>query len=201
MKPALLVATTSLILALSPPALAQTQDHQQHHPGGAPSQAAPAAPQPPAQVPAAQAPAAQPPAMAEQCRAMMQNMPQGCMQMMQNMGGMMGQGGMMGHGGMGRGMGQGAPSAQSSAIAPATRAYLESADRMHGPMLEGLKAADPDVAFVRGMIAHHQGAIDMAKVRLQYGKDEQTRKWADDVIREQQREIAEMQDWLKKNAP
>jgi uncharacterized protein (DUF305 family) len=68
-------------------------------------------------------------------------------------------------------------------------------------MMEGLKAADPDVAFVRGMIAHHQGAIEMAKVRLQYGKDEQTKKWADDVIREQQREIAEMQDWLKKNAP
>jgi len=48
------------------------------------------------------------------------------------------------------------------------------------------------------MIAHHQGAIDMAKVLLQYGNDAQTKKWANDVIREQQREIAEMEDWLKK---
>ena len=54
------------------------------------------------------------------------------------------------------------------------------------------------MAFARGMIAHHQGAIDMAKVLLQYGNDAQTKKWANDVIREQQREIAEMEDWLKK---
>jgi uncharacterized protein (DUF305 family) len=70
-------------------------------------------------------------------------------------------------------------------------------DRMHGPMMQGIQEPDPDVAFVKGMIPHHQGAIDMAKVVLQYGKDEQTRKWAADVIREQQREIGEMQAWLK----
>jgi uncharacterized protein (DUF305 family) len=57
---------------------------------------------------------------------------------------------------------------------------------------------DPDAAFVKGMIPHHQAAIDMAKVVLQHGKDEQAKKWANDVIREQQREITEMQDWLKK---
>lgn len=57
----------------------------------------------------------------------------------------------------------------------------------------------PDVAFVKGMIAHHQGAIEMSKIVLQYGKDDQTKKWASDVIREQQREINEMQDWLKKH--
>ena len=49
------------------------------------------------------------------------------------------------------------------------------------------------------MIPHHQGAIDMAKVVLQYGKNEQTRKWANDIIREQAREINEMQEWLKAN--
>ena len=71
---------------------------------------------------------------------------------------------------------------------------------MHAPMMEGVQASDPDVAFVRGMIPHHQAAIDMAKVVLQYGKDPQTRKLAEDVVKAQQREITEMQDWLKKNA-
>ena len=81
---------------------------------------------------------------------MMQNMPQGCMQMMQQMhgqmgGGMRGQGGtshgIMGQGGMGQGgMGQGGTGARSQQVAtsPATRAHLESAEKMHGPMMEGL---------------------------------------------------------------
>jgi uncharacterized protein (DUF305 family) len=89
----------------------------------------------------------------------------------------------------------GAPAAP--AHSEAVKAYSTAMDRMHGPMMQGIQEPDPDVAFVKGMIPHHQGAIDMAKVVLQYGKDEQTKKWAADVIREQQREIDEMQAWLK----
>ncbi|TXL72474.1 DUF305 domain-containing protein [Vineibacter terrae] len=115
-------------------------------------------------------------------------MPENCMSMMRQM--------MQGRMGMTPDGMQTQPVNQSAA----TKAYMEAAERMHGPMMEGIQASDPDVAFVRGMIAHHQGAIDMAKVVLQYGKDGQTKKWANDVIREQQREITEMQEWLKKNA-
>jgi uncharacterized protein (DUF305 family) len=217
MKTRLFVTTSVLLALLSAGAFAQTQqqEHQEHHPAGAPAQAQtpPAAPAPPAatQAPPATStppattqapPAASPPmqgqmpmgqmpmgqmmqGMPEQCRAMMQNMPQGCMQMM--MQGRMG-GAMPGA--------QGQVPSQSAA----GKAYVEAAERMHAPMMEGLQAGDPDVAFVRGMIAHHQGAIDMAKVVLQYGKDDQTKKWGADVMREQQREIDEMQNWLKKQA-
>jgi uncharacterized protein (DUF305 family) len=125
--------------------------------------------------------------MPEQCRAMMQNMPENCMSMMRQM--MQGRMGGMAPGNQ----------PQTATQSAATKAYMEAAERMHGPMMEGIQASDPDVAFVRGMIAHHQGAIDMAMVVLQYGKDDQTKKWANDVIRDQQREITEMQEWLKKN--
>ena len=35
---------------------------------------------------------------------------------------------------------------------------------------------DADLDFVNGMIAHHQGAIDMAKVVVGFGKDAEIRK-------------------------
>ena len=113
-------------------------------------------------------------------------------------GGSMGQGGMMGHGPMGQGPASQRPPAQAAVQSEATKAFLPGLEKMHGPMMQGVQDLDPDVAFVSGMIPHHQAAIDMAKVILQYGKDEQTKKLANDVIREQQREIEVMQAWLKK---
>jgi len=80
---------------------------------------------------------------------------------------------------------------------PATKAYMDAMDRMHGPMMDGVANADPDVAFVLGMIPHHQGAIDMAKIVLEYGKDDFTRKLAQEVIAAQETEITAMRDWLK----
>ena len=79
---------------------------------------------------------------------------------------------------------------------PATQGYRQANEKMHKNM-DIAYSGNADVDFVRGMIPHHQGAIDMAKVALQHAKDEQVRKWAEAVIREQEREIAEMQAWLK----
>ena len=79
----------------------------------------------------------------------------------------------------------------------ATAAYMKTMGDMHGPMMEGMKDADPDVAFVKGMIPHHQGAIDMANVVLKYGKDPYVKQWAQQIIATQAAEIDQMKAWLQ----
>lgn len=83
--------------------------------------------------------------------------------------------------------------------APSTRAFLEANERMHRDMAIAF-TDDADIDFVRGMIPHHRGAIDMARVVMAHGKNETTRRWANDIIREQEREIAEMREWLRVNS-
>ena len=57
---------------------------------------------------------------------------------------------------------------------------------------------DADVDLRTKMIPHHQGAIDMARVALAHAKDPETKRMAQKIIDHQEREIAEMQDWLRK---
>ncbi len=82
---------------------------------------------------------------------------------------------------------------------PSTQAFIDANAKMHAAMAIDF-TGNADVDFVRGMIAHHQGAIDMAKVELEHGKDADIRKLAQDVITAQEGEIAMMKEWLAKNA-
>lgn len=78
----------------------------------------------------------------------------------------------------------------------ASRAYAEANAKMHAGM-DIEFTGDADVDFVRGMIPHHQGAVDMARIVLQYGKDPEIRKLASEIVKAQEAEISMMKEWLK----
>ena len=85
-------------------------------------------------------------------------------------------------------------------MSEATKAYMQAMTAMHPPMMQGAMAQDPDVAFNCSMIAHHEGAIAMARVELQHGKDEEAKKMAQKTIDEQSEEVAEMTKWVEEHA-
>jgi uncharacterized protein (DUF305 family) len=65
------------------------------------------------------------------------------------------------------------------------------------PTMElGMMNEDPDVAFACGMIAHHQGAIDMAQVSLDHGDDPEMIKLAKEIMAAKVGEIDLMKTWL-----
>lgn len=68
-------------------------------------------------------------------------------------------------------------------------------DKMHAGMGVAL-TGEPDVDFVKGMIPHHEGAVEMAELILAHGTDPEVRKLAEAIIAAQETEIAWMRAWL-----
>jgi uncharacterized protein (DUF305 family) len=80
------------------------------------------------------------------------------------------------------------------------QAMHDSMRAMNRDMAAAPMNGNVDHDFATMMIPHHQGAIDMAKAELIYGKDPVMRRLAQEILVDQQSEIDAMFLWLNKSA-
>jgi hypothetical protein len=97
----------------------------------------------------------------------------------------------------GKGSGSAAHAGPKGDQGPSSKAYDQANIDMHKGM-DIRFTGDADVDFARGMIPHHQGAVEMAKIVLKYGRDPELKKLAEEIIKAQEFEIGFMKDWLSK---
>ena len=93
--------------------------------------------------------------------------------------------------------GQGQRTSPAGKPTPATVEYRKAIRQMHRDMAVTF-TNDADKDFAAQMIPHHQGALEMAKTELKYGKDPELRQLAQQVVDAQTKEIALMQAWQAK---
>ncbi len=86
------------------------------------------------------------------------------------------------------------------AMNPASQAYMDAMTKMDAGMKGMAMTNKPGADFALMMIPHHQSAIDMAKAYLASGdNDPELTKLSNDIVAAQEKEIAFLQDWLKRN--
>jgi len=90
-------------------------------------------------------------------------------------------------------------------LGPAAAAFHQQMDSVMTVMdtgmqqMGGVPPTNIDASFAAMMVPHHQGAVDMARLQLLYGKDPELRRLAQSIIAEQQIEIQQMNAWLRKH--
>ena len=90
--------------------------------------------------------------------------------------------------------------ASSVALAADNEAMQDAHHKMDKDMKAGMESSgSSEERFVRMMIPHHQGAVDMSRLALPDIKDAELRRMVEKTMRENAKEIEEMQAWLKKH--
>lgn len=93
---------------------------------------------------------------------------------------------------------QGMMNAMGMHSSTTSQGMMDNADMSMSDMTASLKGKtddDFDKAFISEMIAHHQGAIDMANLAKQNAKHDEIKNLAEDIVSAQTKEITEMKSW------
>ncbi len=75
--------------------------------------------------------------------------------------------------------------------------FQKAMDKMHKDMMMK-SSGNIDIDFLKGMIPHHQGVVDMSEELIKKTKDPELKAFAEKIIKDQKAEIKQMQDLLKK---
>jgi uncharacterized protein (DUF305 family) len=89
---------------------------------------------------------------------------------------------------------------QHEAVTPAASPFMAENAAAMARMMDGMaieSSGDVDRDFVAMMVAHHQGAIEMAQAELRHGRNERLRRLAQEIIVTQGQEIATMRRALE----
>ncbi len=90
--------------------------------------------------------------------------------------------------------------AVKQSVANTDRKMPEMDMASHTTMMQGITDTNPDIAFAKGMIPHHQMAIQMAEFELEHGTDSKMLALAKQIKNAQDPEISQMQAWLSSKA-
>lgn len=74
--------------------------------------------------------------------------------------------------------------------------YMSAMKKMDAAMMAA-KGPTSDATFAKKMLAHHQGAIDMAQIQLKHGMDADAKRIAEKTIEENTKGKADLENWLK----
>ncbi len=85
------------------------------------------------------------------------------------------------------------------------QAMGHGSESMHKSMMSGMDgmkqmkmSGDTDKDFAMMMKIHHQQALDMAKVEVEHGKSPELKAMASKMIKDQTKEIEQLDQWMKK---
>ena len=83
-------------------------------------------------------------------------------------------------------------------MSPVQKEFHASMQKMNRQMMDGMMEEDPGKSWLKQMIAHHQGAVEMSEILLKYSKDDDVRREARKTKEENEKGIKDLQVELRK---